>query len=192
VSSRQLTTFSDFRLPEEADFLSAQRYLQYLNDYCTHFSLWQHIHCSCQVIALDTMPGGTGHVLTYVGKDGQQQNWECDAVAICSGLHVQPNIPRIEGIEHVPIKFHSSEFKKREQFGVNTTVLVLGSGETASDITYLAVTSPTARVVMCHRSVSENIAILCGVFPEIFRFCCSLEAWPAISNVLSLYLSNNR
>lgn len=93
------------------------------------------------------------HVITYrIGKSEVQHEWKCDAVAVCSGLHVKPNVPHISGVENVPLTMHSSEFKTRYQFGVNKVVLVLGSGETAADIAYLAVTSPTTRVVMCHRN----------------------------------------
>ncbi|EQL03283.1 dimethylaniline monooxygenase [Ophiocordyceps sinensis CO18] len=42
-------------------------------------------------------------------------------------------------------------FKQRKQFGHGKTVMVVGSGETAADVAYLAVTAPTRRVVMCHR-----------------------------------------
>ncbi|KAI1497625.1 hypothetical protein F5X99DRAFT_432873 [Biscogniauxia marginata] len=149
VSSRQLTTFSDFRYRNGPDFLSAKEYLRYLEEYCSHFELWPHMNFSCRVTSLEKRDCG-GHVLTYK-SDGQQHTWECDAVAICSGLHVDLNMPRVEGIDRVPVVLHSSQFKKREQFGVGKTVLVLGSGETASDISLLAVTSPTDRVVLCHR-----------------------------------------
>ncbi|RYP14207.1 hypothetical protein DL765_006527 [Monosporascus sp. GIB2] len=149
VSSKQLTSFSDFRLEDEADFLTARRYTQYLNDYCTHFKLWPHIKFSCYVEHLTRGESDT-HILSYA-IDGQKHLWECDAVAVCSGLHVEPNIPRLEGIERVPVTLHSSEFKSREQFGTSNTVLILGSGETSSDISFLAVTSPTNRVVVCHR-----------------------------------------
>ncbi|RYP50897.1 hypothetical protein DL769_010891 [Monosporascus sp. CRB-8-3] len=145
VSSRQLTSFSDFRPEDEADFLTAKRYVQYLNDYCTHFKLWPYIKLSCLVENLSRSEGGA-HILSYV-TDGQKHLWECDAVAVCSGLHVEPSIPRLEGIERVPVTLHSSEFKSREQFGTGNTVLILGSGETSSDVSFLAVTSPTNRVV---------------------------------------------
>ncbi|RYO80389.1 hypothetical protein DL766_007150 [Monosporascus sp. MC13-8B] len=145
VSSKQLTTFSDFRLEDEADFPTAKRYIRYLNDYCTHFKLWPHIKFSCRVEHLTRSESDT-HILSYV-IDGQKHIWECDAVAVCSGLHVEPNIPQLEGIERVPVTLHSSEFKSRKQFGTGNTVLILGSGETSSDISFLAVTSPTNRVV---------------------------------------------
>ncbi|RYP08521.1 hypothetical protein DL764_001852 [Monosporascus ibericus] len=149
VSSRQLTSFSDFRPEDEADFLTAKRYVQYLNGYCTHFKLWPYIKFSCLVENLTRSESGT-HILSYV-TDGQKHLWECDAVAVCSGLHVEPSIPQLEGIERVPFTLHSSEFKGREQFGTANTVLILGSGETSSDVAFLAVTSPANRVVVCHR-----------------------------------------
>ncbi|KAI1805028.1 FAD/NAD(P)-binding domain-containing protein [Daldinia bambusicola] len=150
VSSRQLTSFSDFRFnSDEPDFVSAKRYLQYLNEYCTHFKLWPYITLCCPVKSVQNRKEG-GHIVTYSLR-GQQVTWECDAVAICSGLHVEPDIPHIEGIERVPVVLHSSQLKRRDQFGVGKTVLILGSGETGADISVLAATSPTERVVICHR-----------------------------------------
>ncbi|KAM7220349.1 hypothetical protein V8F06_004315 [Rhypophila decipiens] len=152
VSSKQLTLYSDFRLPNEPDFLSAKRYIEYLKEYCTHFQLWEHIHLSTKVQSITRDTTGK-HTVTYVvKKTGEQLQWECDAIAICSGLHVTPNIPHIPGMENIPLQMHSSEFKGRAQLGENKTVLVLGSGETGADVSYMAVTAPTQRVIMCHRS----------------------------------------
>lgn len=104
-----------------------------------------------RVSAVERQPGG-GHLITYVPSGSKTPlQWQCDAVAVCSGLHVEPNIPHIEGIENVPLVIHSSMFKQRKQFGHGKTVMVVGSGETAADVAYLAVTAPTRRVVMCHR-----------------------------------------
>ncbi|KAH6985322.1 dimethylaniline monooxygenase [Ilyonectria destructans] len=151
VSSKQLTTFSDFRCLGNEDFLSTERYVQYLQDYCTNFNLWPYIALSTRVLTVARRPGG-GHVIIYITKGSQNPlEWECDAVAICSGLHVEPNIPTIRGMKNVPLVMHSSEFKARKQFGVDKTVIIVGSGETGADIAYLAVTSTTRRVLMCHR-----------------------------------------
>ncbi|OTB02596.1 hypothetical protein M426DRAFT_61918 [Hypoxylon sp. CI-4A] len=151
VSSRQLTCFSDFRCEdEEEDFISAKRYVEYLNAYCTKFNLWPHINLSSPVKSVDKKEKG-GHVVTYLSR-GKEHTWECDAVAVCSGLHVNPSIPEIQGIERVPVVLHSSQLKRRDQFGVDKTVLVLGSGETGADVSLLAVTSSTKRVVLCHRN----------------------------------------
>lgn len=46
---------------------------------------------------------------------------------------------------------HSSDFKKRQQFGIDKNILIVGSGETGMDIAHLAITSPTKSVTLCHR-----------------------------------------
>ena len=126
--------------------------MRYLADYCTHFKLWSHIHLSTTVRSVTRDVSGR-HTVTYApNASGEERTWQCDAVAVCSGLHVTPNYPVIPGIENVPVRMHSSEFKARSQFGVGKTVMVLGSGETGADLAYLAVTAPTKQVVMCHRS----------------------------------------
>ena len=84
-------------------------------------------------------------------EDGKDKEWECSAIAVCSGLHVKPDIPFLKGVENVPVVMHSSEFKSRSAFGEGMNVMILGVGETAMDLSYLAVTSPTKSVTMCHR-----------------------------------------
>jgi dimethylaniline monooxygenase (N-oxide forming) len=130
--------------------MSAVRYLEYLEQYCSAFKLWQHIHLSTRVVSITRR--GTGHAIRYKPNNGKEEDWECDAVAICSGLHVDPELPKLHGLEKVPVVLHSSAFKSCEQFGQDKTVVILGCGETAMDLSYMAVTSPTKRVVLCHRS----------------------------------------
>ncbi|KAG6035383.1 hypothetical protein E4U41_006107, partial [Claviceps citrina] len=60
VSSKQLTTFSDLRVPDGPDFLSTTRYVEYLEDYCTRFGLWEHIRLDTRVVSVSRRPGG-GH-----------------------------------------------------------------------------------------------------------------------------------
>jgi dimethylaniline monooxygenase (N-oxide forming) len=151
VSSKYLTTFSDHRpRPNDPDFLSTERYLEYLEDYATLFNLWPHINLSTRVTAV-RRGDLSGHVVTYRTPEGEEIDWECDAIAVCSGLHDVPNIPDLKGVEHVPIVFHSEEFKSREQFGVDKTVMIIGSGETSMDICALAMNAPTKKVVLSHR-----------------------------------------
>ena len=150
VSSKQLTTFSDYRRPDGGDFFPASDYLEYLKDYCTHFKLWPYIRLNTKVVSVTREEGRT-HRVTFE-EDGNRDTCECDAVAVCSGLHVEPNIPEIEGIENVPSVMHSSNFKARKQFEGVRNIMVVGCGETGADISYLAVTCPQAeRVIVCHR-----------------------------------------
>ena len=151
VSSKYLTTFSDFRpRTGEPDFFSTERYLEYLDEYCTHFQLWPHINLSTSVKSV-RRGINSQHVVTYQHVNGEPIEWECDAIAVCAGVHSKPYIPHLEGVEHVPVVMHSSEFKTREQFGKDKTVLIIGSGETSGDLAYLAITGETKQVVLCHR-----------------------------------------
>lgn len=130
------------------------RYLQYLNDYCDNFKIRSHISLNTKVdsITRKSTLKGEKHVIEYSNtKTGEMGEYEADAIAVCCGLHVTPNIPHIPGMEKVPIRLHSSQFKTRAQFGVDKTVMIMGVGETGSDMAYLAVTSPTKQVVLCHR-----------------------------------------
>ena len=150
VSSRQLTTFSDYRYPiSSPDFLPIQEYCTYLEGYCKQFKLWPHINVSTSVTQIERSAKG-GHVVHFISS-GVKTTWECDAVAICSGLHVTPNIPKIKGLAHVPTVMHSSEFKDRSQFGKDRNVLIVGSGETGMDLAYLAITADTKSVTLTHR-----------------------------------------
>lgn len=127
------------------------RYVEYLNQYCDEFNLWPSINLSSPVSTIRRRAGDAGGHVIHYRKDGKEMTWECDAVAVCSGLHVTPSIPSIPGIEKVPMVKHSSDFKARAEFGVDKTVVVLGTGETGIDMAHLAVTSPTKRVILCHR-----------------------------------------
>ncbi|KAH6871689.1 dimethylaniline monooxygenase [Thelonectria olida] len=128
----------------------AEQYVEYLHDYCTRLNLWPCISLNTRVLSVTRGAGG-GHIVSYQANDSQTRyEWKCDAIAVCSGLHVAPNTPDIRGIQSVPQILHSSELKSRNQFGVDKTVMVVGSEGTGSDTVYLAVTSTTKRVLLCH------------------------------------------
>ncbi|KEF51282.1 uncharacterized protein A1O9_12632 [Exophiala aquamarina CBS 119918] len=106
------------------------RYLEYLDEYCTHFDLWKHIEINTRVTKLRRK--GPGDVITFRKQaqgrgETQEEHWECDAVLICTGLHVEQHMPRVAGIEHVPVVTHSSKFKGRSDFGEDKNIVVLGS-----------------------------------------------------------------
>ncbi|KAF6842431.1 dimethylaniline monooxygenase, partial [Colletotrichum musicola] len=87
------------------------------------------------------------------GDEIQDLFWDCDAIAVCSGLNNVPSIPSIEGLGGAEKVLHSSEVKGRHQFGQNTSVMILGAGETAMDLAHLAVTSEAREVVLCADSL---------------------------------------
>ncbi|OAA71272.1 dimethylaniline monooxygenase [Cordyceps fumosorosea ARSEF 2679] len=154
VSSKYLTAFSDFRLPADApDFVTPAVYVQYLRDYLTHFGLWPHVRCRSRVTRIvRRLPAGHTVEVTTTAADGGAavvEAWDCDAVAICTGINVLPRIPEVPGLlsRTTTTVLHSSEVKTRAQLGEGTHVVVLGAGETGMDMAHLAVTAPTASVI---------------------------------------------
>ncbi|KAK0614499.1 dimethylaniline monooxygenase [Immersiella caudata] len=171
VSSKYLTTFSDFRLPEDApDFLSPQQYVQYLQDYAKHFRLLGHIRCNTSVTDVRRRQGG-GHIVTTLNRDASTtKEHQCDAVIVCSGLNLTPNVPSgIQGLaesaSHTFRTLHSSIFKnlpgpdseflptQQTDKRQGSTIVVLGAGETAHDIAYAAINHPSvSRVILSHKN----------------------------------------
>jgi dimethylaniline monooxygenase (N-oxide forming) len=138
VSSKQLTTFSDHRFPlETPDHISLPQYVDYLESYVDRFTLKPHLKLGCRITSIEPLAKSADqrwkHRVKYTNEhnDGQERTFDCSHIAICTGLHVEPNIPSISGIENVEGEvFHSSEYKKRAQLA-GRDVLIMGCGETA-------------------------------------------------------------
>lgn len=156
--------------------MTPKAYVKYLNAYATAFELWKSIECRTKVESIRREINGNGHVLTIRKPDGVTE-WICDAVAVCSGLHVNPHVPELRGIHRVPIVLHSSQLKTRSQFGADTNVVVLGAGETAMDIAHLAVTAPTKSVTLCHRD-----GFFCG--PKVRLSLSTYESVRLIAQII--------
>ncbi|KAK4054707.1 hypothetical protein OIV83_000631 [Microbotryomycetes sp. JL201] len=113
VSSKQLTAFSDYRFPLDApDHITMPEYVNYLERYVARFGLdspvgpaWHatplaaksRIQLDTKVTNIERARSGK-HQVTYKDKQGQSHTIECDAVAICTGLHVLPAVPSIPGV----------------------------------------------------------------------------------------------
>jgi len=187
VSSRQLTAFSDFRIPPSdrgvhGDHISLIDYVNYLESYVKHFKLdegtgWDgqpgrfRMNTSVVKIERDTSGKG-GHIVTLRKKPVQPPlsrsdsgvglsqdsgsesddtfTLHADAVAICSGLHVTPAIPKLPGIEAIPEAIHSSVYKERAQL-TGKSVMILGCGETGMDLAYESCKAGAREVTLCHR-----------------------------------------
>ena len=82
----------------------------------------------------------------------KREFFDCTHLAICTGLHVQPNVPQLDGIEHFKgSALHSSSYKYRSQLK-DEDILILGCGETAMDVAYEAIKAPAKSVTMCFRT----------------------------------------
>jgi dimethylaniline monooxygenase (N-oxide forming) len=200
--------------------LSPDAYVKYLRAYAEHFGLFGRIYCNKVVSSVRPRVPGPGHVVTVLcRKTGRSEEHEADAVVVCSGLNLTPNIPcDIRGLiaandgmsqaapnpdwvtpaggegdhlnddeswmnralsarsppfpKHSFRLLHSSTFKNSpgqaseflSETGEPSTVVVLGAGETAHDISALAVNHPgVGRVLMCHR---DGFFVASKVVPE--------------------------
>lgn len=142
VSSKQLTTFSDHRFPlSTPDHISLPQYVDYLRSYVDRFHLEPLIKFGCRVLYVEPLSESgqqyLRHRIKYVDKQhpSKELTFDCSHVAICTGLHVEPNIPTIPGIEHIKGDvFHSAHYKTRSQLA-GRNVLIMGCGETAMGMT---------------------------------------------------------
>ena len=173
MSSKQLTSFSDFRLPlGRPDYLTLPDYLEYLWEYTRHFGFEDRIHLKCRVTKIKRASGSQGgHDVEYIDSresDAPQvKTIRVQYIAVCSGLHVTPSIPNIEGIENVLNStgalidgvrrevYHSSEYKGRAQL-VGRRVMILGTGETGHDIAYESVKAGATEVILCNRGMRNK------------------------------------
>jgi dimethylaniline monooxygenase (N-oxide forming) len=116
---------------------------------------------NCQVISIKDAAGGVvkgdnkGYFVQCQLADGQVTKKYYDVVAVCSGLHNIPYIPRLFACSETKGGFvnkfkgkiiHSSEYKDSSIFA-EKRILVLGCGETAMDIAHRAVLAPSSKSV---------------------------------------------
>ncbi|MDJ0592507.1 MAG: NAD(P)-binding domain-containing protein [Pleurocapsa sp. MO_226.B13] len=130
-SSRYITGFSDFPIPEHyPHFLKHEQYLEYLLDYARHFKLKEHIKFG---ITVDSLKRQGEKWLLVATKDGISQEYEFDAVAVCTGLNEEPNLPKFPNIEQFKGQLvHSSLYKDNTPYK-DKSVVVIGGGESGGD-----------------------------------------------------------
>lgn len=162
VSSKYLTAFSDFRMPEDTSLIpdhpSTEQYVDYLEQYANEFDLNKLIKFGCRVVSIkdarESLVKGddVGYDVEYTSAAGQVVSEHYDVIAVCSGLHNVPYIPPLFHYnESFATKFkgtiiHSSQYKYSSTFD-NKRVLILGCGETAMDLAHRAVLNPSTKSV---------------------------------------------
>ena len=131
TSSSTVTEMSDFPMPEKiGQFPKQEDVLSYLKSYCDAFDLWPHIHLGHCVIEI-TKADKFWHV-----RCENEQLFESKFLIICTGSVQKPN----RELEHTIFRDfvgevrHSSELKSFVPEHENKRVMLIGGGETASDI----------------------------------------------------------
>lgn len=129
TSSKTTTEHGDFPMPAHfPEFPRHEQILEYLNAYCDAFGLREHLRL------------GSG--VSRVRKDGEHWiveseggTYRCERVVVCAGVHQEATSGgRDQFVDFPGVVMHSTELEKRHDELVDKRVLILGSGETASDM----------------------------------------------------------
>lgn len=169
TSSSVFTWFSDFPVQDRQTFFTWEQMLDYLERYVDRFGFRDRIVLDARVeavrragrgwrVAVHRANWSNGHPLHPREHRVEQARFErdYDHVVICSGLHHAPSIPPIPGLEGFTGQvLHSSEYRDAEALR-GKRVIVVGSGESASDIA-LQVAAVAAECTISMRSAPGTL-----------------------------------
>ena len=130
-SSSTLTEISDFPMPNEfGEFPNHSEVYQYLNQYADEHDLKRHIHFNCAVTNAQKL-GVEWQIKTESGKIHYAKN-----LIICAGVHQIPDKTVEEELlkEFTGTIIHSGQLKEFPEKHRNKKIMIIGGGETASDI----------------------------------------------------------
>jgi dimethylaniline monooxygenase (N-oxide forming) len=145
TSSKCITEISDFPMPPSyPDFPGHRQIYEYLQSYCLHFGLNDHIHLN-RCVSSATRQGGVWRLKCVGGAEYSSRN-----LILSSGVHQHPNDVtndrRFQG--YAGILRHSAAVKELSSHYAGKTVIVWGGGESASDVAFEA-SKVARRVYMC-------------------------------------------
>ncbi|XP_018414553.1 PREDICTED: dimethylaniline monooxygenase [N-oxide-forming] 2-like [Nanorana parkeri] len=161
-TSKEMTCYSDFPMPDDFPaYLHNSKVLEYLRLYADNFRLLKYIQFEtevCQVTKRSNFPmNGQWEVLT---KKKGTENKECfDAVMVCNGHHFDHYLPleSFPGIQKFKGRYIHSRFYKKSENYHGKTVLVVGIGNSAGDIS-VEVSSKAKQVYLSTRHGSWVIS----------------------------------
>ena len=131
TSSRSLTEISDFPMPDDyPHFPHHSQIYTYLENYSAHFNLKKHIRLSAKVVKAEKKV----NIWQVHLEDGDF--YQFNNLIVCAGLHQCPN----DIAQEKPFRdftgeiIHSIAYKENLPEHKNQRILIVGGGETASDI----------------------------------------------------------
>ncbi|KAJ8376354.1 hypothetical protein SKAU_G00069340 [Synaphobranchus kaupii] len=139
-TSKEMMCFSDFPIPAEfPNYMHNSLIMDYFRMYAENFQLTRYIRFQTCVCSVNQRPdfshSGQWEVVTE-NREGCKEKHIFDAVLICIGHHVHPNMPLKDfpGIETFKGKyFHSRDYKNPEEWR-GKRVVVIGIGNSGGDI----------------------------------------------------------
>ncbi|XP_045839149.1 putative dimethylaniline monooxygenase [N-oxide-forming] 6 isoform X1 [Meles meles] len=157
-SSKEMMCFPDFPYPDDfPNYMHHSKLQEYIRTFAQEKNLLRYIQFETLVSSIKKCPNFlvTGQWEVVSEKDGKQESAIFDAVMICSGHHVYPNLPTdsFPGLHGFQGRYlHSRDYKDPEAFK-GKRVLVIGLGNSGSDIA-VELSRLAAQVIISSRSGS--------------------------------------
>ncbi|XP_043280179.1 flavin-containing monooxygenase FMO GS-OX5-like isoform X2 [Venturia canescens] len=162
---KEIMGYPDFpiSIDEPKSYLTRIEILDFLNRYCDHFQLRQHIRFHHNVETVEPLEGSSG----VTGSNLRAPKWSVkvrdltnkeilkneifDAVMVCNGHYFEPSLPSIQG--HDVFKgqqLHSHDYRLPDAFQ-GKTVAVLGAGPSGMDLA-LEISKKAKHVILSHHN----------------------------------------
>ncbi|XP_070532004.1 flavin-containing monooxygenase 5-like [Ptychodera flava] len=137
-TSKELMAFSDFPAPKEyPNYMHNTYVMQYFRLYAEKFGLMKHINFKTHIDsvrqAADYDTSGKWDV-SYTDKEKGTSNTETfDGVLVCTGHHVDPNVPTFPGQDDFQGRIiHTHDYKHPRDYE-DKRILVIGVGNSGGD-----------------------------------------------------------
>lgn len=132
ISSKKSTQYVEYPMPADYPvFPSRAQMLTYLNNYVDHFDLRRTIEFYSEVV--DVRPLDRTGLSGWSVQLASGETRVYAGVIVANGHYSEPNIPVYPG-EFTGYQLHSKQYKRPADFGSGERVLVVGAGNSASDL----------------------------------------------------------
>lgn len=136
---KEMSCYSDYPFHDDyPNFMGQEKFWNYIREFAEHFDLLKYIRFQTTVCRVTMRPdfAETGQWEVVTETEGRQDSAVFDAVMICTGHYMSPNLPlkSFPGIQKFQGQIlHSQEYKAPDCFQ-GKRVLVIGLGNTGGDI----------------------------------------------------------
>ena len=132
-TSRQMMAYATYPMPEDyPDYPHHTQIARYFDDYVDHFGFRGHIRFNTEVSAVVPEEGGRWRVTLAEGETNLY-----DAIMVANGHHWNPKWPEppFPGQDRFAgVQIHAHHYREPDERFTDKNVLVLGIGNSASDI----------------------------------------------------------